>query len=81
MHHQAQFNSNVKNKNTYKNLSCPNCKSQYIIKRGFRQTQNRGKIQRRATKQRKGVEIYYNFVTKHQTISCCPYELAVPELN
>jgi len=29
----------------------------------------------------KGFEIYYNFVTKHQTIKCCPYELAIPELK
>ena len=25
----------------------------------------------------KGFEIYYNFITKHQQIKCCPYELAV----
>ncbi len=24
----------------------------------------------------KGWEIYYNFITKHQSIDCCPYELA-----
>ena len=24
--------------------------------------------------------IYYNFITKHQAINCCPYELAIPEL-
>ncbi len=24
----------------------------------------------------KGFEVYYNFITKHQTIGCCPYELA-----
>ena len=24
----------------------------------------------------KGWEIYYNFITKHQTINKCPYELA-----
>jgi len=24
----------------------------------------------------KGWEVYYNFITKHQTINCCPYELA-----
>jgi transposase-like protein len=30
----------------YKNLSCPKCKSKDIIKRGFRKTDNRGKIQR-----------------------------------
>jgi hypothetical protein len=24
----------------------------------------------------KGWEIYYNFITKHQTIKKCPYELA-----
>lgn len=24
----------------------------------------------------KGYEVYYNFITKHQTINCCPYELA-----
>ena len=29
----------------------------------------------------KGYEIYYNFVTKHQTIKKCPYELAIPELK
>ena len=29
----------------------------------------------------KGYEIYYNFITRHQTLNCCPYELAVPELK
>ena len=29
----------------------------------------------------KGIEIYYNFITKHQKINCCPYELAVPNLR
>jgi len=29
----------------------------------------------------KGYEIYYNFITKHQAIKCCPYELAIPELK
>tara|TARA_Y100000310_G_scaffold333695_1_gene411753 strand:+ start:520 stop:1281 length:762 start_codon:yes stop_codon:yes gene_type:complete len=29
----------------------------------------------------KGYEIYYNFITKHQTINCCPYELACPDLE
>lgn len=24
----------------------------------------------------KGLSIYYNFITRHQTIKCCPYELA-----
>lgn len=28
----------------------------------------------------KGFEIYYNFITKHQSINCSPYELAIPEL-
>ncbi len=28
----------------------------------------------------KGYEVYYNFITKHQQIKCCPYELAIPEL-
>jgi len=28
----------------------------------------------------KGFEIYYNFITKHQAIKKCPYELACPEL-
>ncbi len=28
----------------------------------------------------KGLEINYNFITKHQQIKCCPYELAIPEL-
>jgi putative transposase len=28
----------------------------------------------------KGFEIYYNFITKHQAIKKCPYELAIPEL-
>ena len=28
----------------------------------------------------KGWEIYYNFITKHQQIKCCPYELVCPEL-
>jgi len=29
----------------------------------------------------KGYEIYYNFIRKHQGINCCPYELAIPELE
>jgi transposase-like protein len=29
----------------------------------------------------KGYEIYYNFIRKHQAINCCPYELAIPELE
>jgi len=29
----------------------------------------------------KGYEIYYNFITKHQTLNRCPYELACPELK
>lgn len=28
-----------------------------------------------------GWAIYYNFITKHQQINKCPYELAIPELN
>lgn len=28
----------------------------------------------------KGYELYYNFITKHQQIKCCPYELAIPKL-
>jgi len=27
----------------------------------------------------KGYEIYYNFITKHQQIKCCPYELAISD--
>lgn len=26
----------------------------------------------------KGWEIYYNFITRHQAINCCPYQLAIP---
>jgi len=29
----------------------------------------------------KGLEVHYNFIRKHQSINCCPYELAVPELK
>ena len=29
----------------------------------------------------KGYEIYYNFIRKHQGICCCPYELAIPDLE
>jgi len=29
----------------------------------------------------KGYEVYYNFITKHQAIGKCPYELAVPDLK
>ncbi len=29
----------------------------------------------------KGYEIYYNFITRHQAIGKCPYELAIPELK
>ena len=29
----------------------------------------------------RGFEIYYNFITKHQQIKCCPYELAIPEFK
>jgi hypothetical protein len=29
----------------------------------------------------KGWEIYYNFITKHQALNKCPYELAIPEFK
>jgi len=29
----------------------------------------------------KGFEIYYNFMTKHQSLGRCPYELAIPNLK
>lgn len=29
----------------------------------------------------KGWEIYYNFITCHQTLGKCPYELAIPEMK
>ena len=29
----------------------------------------------------KGYSIFYNFITKHQSIKCCPYELAIPNLK
>lgn len=29
----------------------------------------------------KGYEVYYNFITKHQALGKCPYELAIPELK
>ena len=29
----------------------------------------------------KGYEIYYNFIRKHQGINCCPYKLAIPNLE
>ena len=29
----------------------------------------------------KEIEIYSKFITKHQAINCCPYELAVPDLE
>ena len=28
-----------------------------------------------------GYEIYYNFIRKHQGIGCCPYELAITNLE
>ncbi len=46
MHREAQFNSNNSKKQDYKKLSCPNCDSENIIKRGKRKTENRGLIQR-----------------------------------
>ena len=29
----------------------------------------------------KELEIYYNFIRKHQGINCCPYELAIHNLE
>ncbi|MFH1291320.1 MAG: DDE-type integrase/transposase/recombinase, partial [archaeon] len=29
----------------------------------------------------KGYEIFYNFIRKHQSLGCCPYELAIPSLK
>ncbi len=29
----------------------------------------------------KDYEIYYNFIRRHQGIGCCPYELAIPDLE
>lgn len=43
-------NSKNRKEKNYKKLSCPNCKSENIIKRGFRKTENRGKIQRYSCK-------------------------------
>ena len=40
------MNNKSNKNNNYKNLSCPNCKSENVIKRGKRKTQNRGLIQR-----------------------------------
>jgi len=43
--------NNIDNKQSkYKNLSCPKCNSTNLIKRGLRQTENRGKIQRYSCK-------------------------------
>jgi len=25
--------------------------------------------------------LFYNFIIKHQSIKCCPYELAIPNLT
>jgi len=71
--------SNNKN-NNYKSLSCPKCKSLEVIKRGYFFRGFHGSINS-ANVIMKGWEIYYNFITKHQTINCCPYELAIPELK
>jgi len=29
----------------------------------------------------KGYVIFYNFIRKHQSINCCHYELAIPNLK
>ncbi|HUS49345.1 MAG TPA: DDE-type integrase/transposase/recombinase [Candidatus Paceibacterota bacterium] len=29
----------------------------------------------------KGYSIFYNFITKHQSLKCCPYQLAIPNLK
>ncbi len=50
MHLQAQSNSKSEKSIEYKKLLCPNCKSENIIKKGFRITENRGKIQRYSCK-------------------------------
>ena len=59
----------------------------YPIERLHNTVRNRTKIMRgfhgsveSANAILKGFEIYYNFITKHQQIKCCPYELAIPEL-
>lgn len=44
--------NNINNKqDEYKNICCPNCKSNSIIKKGFRKTENRGLIQRFSCKE------------------------------
>ena len=50
MSREEQFKSKNNYLNKYKNLSCPNCKSEKVIKRGLRKTENRGKIQRYSCK-------------------------------
>jgi len=40
----------IRIRTSIKKLSCSNCKSKNIIKRGFRRTQNRGRIQRYSCK-------------------------------
>ncbi len=42
--------------------------------RGFKNLQSANAIM-------KGYEIFYNFIRKHQAINCCPYELALSELE
>ena len=44
-------NSIISKKKSYKKLSCPKCNSNNVIKRGFRKTENRGKIQRYSCKE------------------------------
>lgn len=70
----------------YKKVSCIFCSSNNVIKRGVRRTEQ--KVMRgfhgsmlSASAIMKGYEIYYNFIRKHQRIGCCPYELAIPDLE
>ncbi len=43
-------NSKTSKEKNYKKLSCPNCNSTNVIKREFRKTENRGKMQRYSCK-------------------------------
>ncbi|MBU2616969.1 MAG: DDE-type integrase/transposase/recombinase [Nanoarchaeota archaeon] len=40
------MNNNKEKQREYKKVCCPNCNSHSVVKRGLRQTENRGKIQR-----------------------------------
>lgn len=76
--HKTNVEHNIKNASKGDGFNYPierlhnNIRARTKVMRGFHGSINS------ANAIMKGYEIYYNFITRHQAINCCPYQLAIP---